>query len=84
MREVDDLRRRLEAAERVCVLFGATASTGETERDKALGQAWSEWNQRYRGDAPTVNDRETEILARRRDQIRDATVGRIREKYTDG
>ena len=39
----EEIRERLEAAERVCVLFGWTASTGTGDRDKALHELWSEW-----------------------------------------
>lgn len=83
MSEIDDLRRRLAAAERVCILFGKTAARGETDRDKALTQAWLEWSREWRAAAPEVTDSEILELAARRDVIRNNTLARLRRQVVD-
>lgn len=75
---IDDLRRRVLAAERVCYLFGITSARHETERDKAVTQAWMDWSAAFNDDVPRVTDEEITELARRRDEIRAATLRRIR------
>ena len=41
--ELMELRRRLHAAEQVCVMFGWTAVRNDSDRDKACAQLWHEW-----------------------------------------
>jgi hypothetical protein len=81
--EVDDLRRRLALAERVCALVGITAATGETDRDKAKTQAWMDWNHEYGRLSPRLTDDEILQLAARRDIIRNNTLVRLRRKTVD-
>lgn len=83
MSEIDDLRRRLAAAERVCQLVGITAASGETDRDKALGQAWSEWSREYRPLAQPVTDDEILQLAARRDIVRNRTLARLQRESAE-
>jgi hypothetical protein len=78
--EIDDLRQRLAAAERVCYLFGITGVRTETDREKATTQAWQEWSHTYGRLAPEVPDDEIERLAARRDIIRNRTLGRLRRE----
>lgn len=73
------LRARVAAAERVCVLFGPTASGGtQTDRDKATAQAWTQWAHRYAAVAHRPNAAEVERLAARWDIICNLTLMRIR------
>lgn len=83
MSEIDDLRRRLAAAERVCQLVGITAARSETDQDKALGQAWSEWSRQYRSLALPVTDDEVLRLAARRDIIRNRTLARMQRESAE-
>lgn len=78
MAEIDDLRRRLAAAEKVCYLFGITGVRHETQRERATLQAWMDWHERY--DAEPVPDEEIDRLAQRRREIREATLRRIDER----
>lgn len=73
----DALGRRLAAAERVCYLVGITAARTETDRDKALTQAWQEWARDYRQACAGVSDAEVVELAARRDVIRQRTLARL-------
>jgi hypothetical protein len=43
----EEIRERLEAAERVCLMFGWTASRRESDRDRALHMLWSRWHKEY-------------------------------------
>lgn len=80
----EEIRERLEAAERVCVLFGWTSASHDSDRDKALHELWSEWvdlvGSAFTGpDAhPELSDERITALARRRDRIREQTLARIR------
>lgn len=76
--ELDKLRRRLAAAEKVCYLFGINAAPDQTEQGKALGQAWSEWSKDYRHHAAEVSQAEIAQLAARRDVIQQRTLARIK------
>jgi hypothetical protein len=78
--EVAELRARLEAAERVCYLFGISAARHETEREKAALQAWIDWHGEHGHGAQKVSDVEVQVLAARRDAIRNATLARIQGK----
>lgn len=83
MSEIDDLRCRLAAAERVCQLVGITAATGETDRDKAKTQAWMEWSHAYGRLSSRPTDDEILELAARRDVIRDNTLVKIRRRTVE-
>lgn len=79
--EIERLRQRLAAAEQVCVLYSWIGIPDQTDRGKAALQAWIDWSHQY-GPLPKSaewNDRITE-LARRRDEIRAATLRKIREE----
>lgn len=75
----DELLRRLAAAEQVCVLYGWTAASDDTDRDKATTQAWMQWQSKYGvgGPTPAWNARVAELAAER-DRIRAHTLRRIR------
>lgn len=77
-----ELMRRLDVAERVCWLVGITAA-GESERDKALTQAYMGWSRHYRSHARPVTDEEIAQLAARRDVIRDTTIARLHRETRD-
>lgn len=73
-----DLEQRLEFAEKVCRLFGITA-TGpqDCDEEKALTQAWQEWQHRFGRELPKLSEAEIHELAARRDITRDATAIRL-------
>lgn len=78
-----DIRARLEAAERVCVMFGWTAARMDSDRDKALHELWAEWVSisgvsTSPEDHPDLSDDRIAELARRRDETRRRTLARIR------
>lgn len=77
MSELDDLRARVAAAERVCHLFGMTGVRMETDRDKALTQAWLEWAGDHHSKSLRPSDAEIETLAARREVIRNNTLVRL-------
>ncbi len=82
--EVAALTERVRLAEIVCTIFGWTGSSAgpdESDRDKAVLQAWMDWHHLYSDPkAPTSKEWDDRIaeLAARRDQIRQATLARIR------
>lgn len=78
-----DLEARLAAAERVCVLVGWTPQASNSDRSKALSQAWQEWHRVYGQLAPEPSDDEVVELAARRDVIRNVTLSRIRQERDD-
>ena len=85
----EEIRERLEAAERVCVLYGWTSIGDDSERSKALHELWSEWV-RLVGSAfagpdahPDLNDERITELARQRDEIRERALARIRKQGGD-
>lgn len=83
--ENEALRRRLAVAERVCVLFGWTAVHDASDRDKALHELWSEWDDLPDTDSspagnPDLTDELISQLARKRDETRARTLARIREE----
>jgi hypothetical protein len=82
--KIEELRARLAAAERVCVLFGWTCAAGNSDRDKAVTQAWQEWHHAYGHVAPQPGDDEVMQLAARRDVIRNVTLMRLRKDRDDG
>jgi hypothetical protein len=41
----DELIKRLEAAERVCILYGYTESRYKTDREKAIYEWWLDWSE---------------------------------------
>ena len=76
-------RERLEAAERVCVLYGWSALGDGSDRSKALHELWSEWDDLPGTDSssagnPELSDERIAELARRRDETRARTLERIR------
>lgn len=84
---VDDYVRHLEdrvrMAERVCALVGINATDRQTERGKALTQAWMHWSHSYGGRAVPVTDDEVAKLAAERDEIVTATLARIERDYPE-
>lgn len=80
----DEIRERLEAAERVCVLSGWTASntTIGSDIDKALYMLWRKWTMLPGVDPgpqahPDLNDEVIASLARQRDDLRAETLERL-------
>lgn len=84
MAEIDDLRRRLAAAEKVCYLFGITGARHETQRERAALQAWMDWYHQYGGDGEPVSDAEIDRLDHLRREIREATLRAIGEREGGG
>lgn len=87
-REVDpawlrDLEERVRAAEKVCSLVGINATDRQTERGKALTQAWMEWSHAYGGQSVRVSDDEVSRLAAVRDARVAETLDRIRRDYPE-
>jgi hypothetical protein len=81
----DELVERLHVAERALLLFGWTAYRAETDREKALHELWSEW-QDLVPDAfvdpkshPDLSDKAIAPLARCRDATVAATLAKITE-----
>jgi hypothetical protein len=81
-----ELEERLALAERVCVLFGWSPVLGDSVREKATSQAWSEWVDNVGMDFlapeahPELSDEAIEALAVKRDEIRSETLRWIRGK----
>ncbi|MEU8158158.1 hypothetical protein AB0B94_31270 [Micromonospora sp. NPDC048986] len=73
----DDMFRRLEAAERVCALLGISVSRSDTDRDKAVTQAWMDWHRDYGHLTQDPTDAEVVALASRRDITRNMTLLRL-------
>lgn len=82
----DEERARLEAAERVCLLFGwspAHGHGGGPDIEKATGQAWQEWAEIVGSDFtgpeahPDLGEEAIKALARKRDGIREETLKRL-------
>jgi hypothetical protein len=75
----EELLRRLEAAEQVCVLYGWIGSADDSPHDKACTQAWLDWHHAYGIDSstPAWRSRIRELSAER-DRVRTATLARIR------
>ena len=77
------IETRLHAAEQVCVLVGWTAAHSESDLDKALHEAWREW-QDIPGvstapeDHPELGDERIAELARRRDEMRAQALATLR------
>jgi hypothetical protein len=81
----DALLRRLEAAEQVCVLFGWTASPGNSPQDKACTQAWMDWHSSYGVGSPTPAWRaRVNELAAERDRVRSVTLASLHLEVSDG
>jgi hypothetical protein len=83
-----DLQRRLEAAERVCVLYGWTGGGSGSDREKALHELWSDWVDvsgvsLSQTDHPDLSDERIAELAQRRDATRAATLERMRARDAD-
>ena len=76
--EVEALRERVAAAERVCVILGGLPPLDDSVRGKAALQAWLDWSAAYHRHAAGVSLQQEAELARRRDEIRAATVARFR------
>lgn len=87
--EMARLVPRLEAAERVCVLFGWTGCGGGSDRGKALHELWAEWVAVVgtaftdRSAHPELSDERIAELARRRDLTRRRTLDAIRTGEAD-
>lgn len=81
--EIEALKARLEAAERTCVLLGWYALPDDSERGKAVLQAWMDWSALPGVETGPAAHRDLEALipelARRRDETRARTLDRIRE-----
>lgn len=84
MSEIEELRQRLAAAERVCCLVGITAARIDGDREKALGQAWREWAHDYAASAAKLTDDEILTLAARQDIIRNRTLAKLHREAADG
>lgn len=65
------IRERLEAAERVCLMVGWTASRRENEKDKALHMLWSRWHKEYGSELDPHGDEPAEGLGLTEDVIAD-------------
>jgi hypothetical protein len=79
--EIEALKERLAAAERICVLTGWTPCQ-DTQRGKALHELWADWADAYGADAEArhgdeLSDEYIAALARKRDETRRATLARI-------
>ncbi len=80
---VRELQERLQVAERVCGLVGINASTRETDRGKALTQAWMDWSHRFSHRAVLITDEEVRELAARRDVVVEQTLARLARDYPE-
>lgn len=86
VKRVSDLELRLAAAEQVCVLYGWTGSNDRSERGDAVTQAWMDWVHSYGHEMERAAvkdpawDARIKDLARRRREIRDATIARLLEE----
>jgi hypothetical protein len=70
---------RLAAAEQVCVIFGWTGLDDGSDESRAVAQAWHDWAGAYGSISPTREWRtKVKKLARRRDEIRSATLAKLR------
>jgi hypothetical protein len=82
------LQERLAAAEQVCVLFSWTSSGGDSDRDRAVAQAWMDWKHGYAPNLPDPQSPEWQAriqdLANRRTAVRTITVARIRRDRDEG
>lgn len=84
MSYLQDLQERLDAAEQVCILFGWTGVADYSERGDATVQAWMDWLARYGHDRERAAatdpewDQRVKDLARRRREIRETTLAKIR------
>jgi hypothetical protein len=80
----EEIRERLEAAERVCVLYAWTGGPHDSDRSKALHELWSHWVKVSGNDCspaanPDLSDELIEQLARQRDATRERTLAAIRD-----
>ena len=88
--EVEQLRERLALAEAVCLMFGWSPSDMHgSDRTKATTMLWRRWadHQDVNTDPaahPELSDAVIERLARERDEIRDRTAAKLREKGASG
>jgi hypothetical protein len=83
MADNDAMHARLEAAERVCALYGWTSVDDGSDRSKALHELWGQWcdlpgSTPHPVDHPELTEGFITALARRRDAIRQRTLERIR------
>lgn len=81
--ETEALRARLEAAERVCVLYGWTAAGDGSTRSKALHELWVQWLDLsgvslLQSDHPDLSSERIAELASHRDETRARTLARMR------
>lgn len=74
----DAEQARLDAAERVCVLYGWCGVHDESERDKAAHELWSTWYNDFGRDAEKRHKKQLQAaipeLARNRDATHAATL----------
>ena len=80
MTEIEELRRRLALAERVCALLGVISIKGESDQEKAVQAAWSEWYRAGGARVPRPPDDEVLRLAARQDIRRNVTLSRIEQE----
>jgi hypothetical protein len=71
----EEIRERLEAAERVCVMYGWCPVADQGERGKALYMLWKRWvdvngTDMLPASHPDLNDDVVADLARQYDEIR--------------
>ena len=80
-----DLERRLELAERVCLMFGWSPAHADTDRGNAAHELWREWLEEFERqggspfpkDHPDLSDAVVAELSKRRRDIRAATLAKI-------
>jgi hypothetical protein len=80
----EEIRERLEAAERVCVMYSWTSSLDDSDRPKALFELWRRWTEVSGNDCspaanPDLSDELIGQLARQRDETRERTLAVIRD-----
>ena len=80
--EAAELRERLAAAERVCLMYGWTGSVDDSDRDKAAHELWLQWCETPASawtlqTTPDLSDEYIAELARKRDATRAATLARL-------
>lgn len=77
---------RLEAAEAVCALLGATATSTplKTDREKALYELWEAWTSLHGANKTRITDDQVRELARVRDAKRATTLAEFRAAVQRG
>jgi hypothetical protein len=80
----EEIRERLEAAERVCVMYAWTSGVHDNDRSKALFELWRRWVEVSGNDCspaanPDLGDELIAGLARQRDETRERALAAIRD-----